>query len=109
MKIARIRAGLEQVELARTAGLTEGSYGRYERSDRHIDITTLAAVAGALGVAPHRIVEAAQRNDPEAFHFSATSNTGLDVSPTVQVLGPPVEAHPDMPRSSPAKGARRRG
>lgn len=56
--VGRLRRanGISQEELAEIAGYHRTYVGMIERGERNITITTLEALAGALGVEPHRLL-----------------------------------------------------
>ncbi len=56
--IARLRGamGISQEELAHISGYHRTYVGMIERGERNISIATLEALAGALGVDPHRLL-----------------------------------------------------
>jgi transcriptional regulator with XRE-family HTH domain len=56
--IKRLRRGkgLSQEELAHICGYHRTYVGMVERGERNISIATLEALAGALGVEPHRLL-----------------------------------------------------
>lgn len=56
--VRRLRKGkgLSQEELADLCGYHRTYVGGIERSERNITITTLEALAGALGVEPHTLL-----------------------------------------------------
>ena len=49
MKDARIRAGLEQQDVAERLGVTPGAYGNWERGDRMLPTDILAQLPAVLG------------------------------------------------------------
>lgn len=52
----RSAKGISQEELAHIAGYHRTYVGMIERGERNISIATLEALAGALGVEPHRLL-----------------------------------------------------
>lgn len=52
----RLGKGLSQEALAEVCGYHRTYVGGIERGERNITITTLEALAGALGVEPHRLL-----------------------------------------------------
>jgi transcriptional regulator with XRE-family HTH domain len=56
IKRLRIAKGFSQEELAHVCGYHRTYVGMVERGERNISIATLEALAGALGVEPHRLL-----------------------------------------------------
>ena len=56
VKLFRKAKGVSQEELAETCGYHRTYVGMIERGERNISIATLEALAGALGVEPHRLL-----------------------------------------------------
>jgi transcriptional regulator with XRE-family HTH domain len=56
--VRRLRKGrgISQERLAETCGYHRTYVGMIERGERNISIATLEALAGALGVEPHRLL-----------------------------------------------------
>lgn len=56
--VGRLRRakGISQEELAGISGYHRTYVGMIERGERNITVTTLEALAGALGVEPHRLL-----------------------------------------------------
>lgn len=52
----RVAKGWSQEELAEVCGYHRTYVGGIERGERNITIATLDALAGALGVEPHRLL-----------------------------------------------------
>jgi transcriptional regulator with XRE-family HTH domain len=57
IKRLRLGMGVSQEELAHICGYHRTYVGMIERGERNISIATLEALAGALGVAPQRLLE----------------------------------------------------
>lgn len=57
VKMRRLRLGLSQEELADICGYHRTYIGSIERAERNITLSTLAALAAALGTAPQNLLQ----------------------------------------------------
>lgn len=57
VKRLRLGLGISQEELSHVCGYHRTYVGMIERGERNISIATLEALAGALGVAPQRLLD----------------------------------------------------
>ena len=55
VKLARIKAGLNQEELAEKADLSRGTIGAVERGEKSPTIETIGSIADALGIEIHKL------------------------------------------------------
>ncbi|MHB1034060.1 MAG: helix-turn-helix domain-containing protein [Pirellulales bacterium] len=56
--------GLTQVEVARRLGKPQSFVSKYERGERRLDVVEFLDVAKALGVAPRRLLERLEPEQP---------------------------------------------
>jgi transcriptional regulator with XRE-family HTH domain len=56
LRAVREAAGVSQVELAERVGTTQPQIWKYETGAQVMNVARLYAIAGALGVAPYRLL-----------------------------------------------------
>lgn len=60
LRAERAASRMTQVQVARAAGISEASLIRYEQGTRSLPISTLYAIAEAVGFDPRRFMDEAQ-------------------------------------------------
>jgi transcriptional regulator with XRE-family HTH domain len=94
LKSQREAAGLTQMELSETAGITQGSVAHYERGTREPTWAAVQKLADALGVSVEVFRETAD----------APAGSGSVSHPEPGGYGVPVPPSPESPKKGKAKG-----
>ena len=55
LKLARLRSGLRQWDVALAAGVSESQFSKFETGRKEPDAVTLSKIADALGVRPEEL------------------------------------------------------